>query len=81
MLKNVVIAVLVLATGFCIVQARNKADEAQIQKLAALENYVLALENAEKAKKAEQKAVESAAMARIHQRRAEELSYELGICK
>ncbi|SMD36980.1 hypothetical protein SAMN04488029_3173 [Reichenbachiella faecimaris] len=81
MKKNLLIIFLVLLVAFLGTFANIKSNDADKQKIMALENKILVLENYEKAKKEEQKAAKAAAMARIHQRRADELTYELEICE
>lgn len=80
-MKNILIIVLVLAAVGAMVFANIMANEADLQKLAALENLVFALENGERVRAEEQKAVEAASMARMYQRQVDELTYELKICK
>jgi len=81
MTKNLFIGLLFLVTVFLSVFASIKREEANHQKLQAIENQILALENHEKAKWEEQKATEAVARAFIASRKAEELQAQLDNCK
>lgn len=81
MKKNVLIAALVLLTSFFAIFAKIKANEADLQKLSALENLVLAKENQAAAQAQEEKAVQAAAKLAIAKQKVDELERALEVCE
>lgn len=81
MRKNILIAALAAMAVFAFLFARIKAEEAEIQKLEALENQVFALENREKANAQAQKTEEVAAQLAIFEQQVDELERALEVCQ
>ncbi|WP_422360326.1 hypothetical protein [Reichenbachiella sp.] len=81
MTKNILIGVLAGIAVFAFVFARIKANEADLQKLSALENLVVAKENQTKAEAQEEKAVQAAAKLAIAQQKVDELERALEVCQ
>ncbi|MDW3209067.1 MAG: hypothetical protein R8N23_04325 [Reichenbachiella sp.] len=81
MKKNILIGVLAALVCYSIVIANGKASEAELQRVSALENLVVAMENENKAKVQEQAATKAAAEALIARRKVEELQRALEVCK